>query len=113
MALIEKVVVLAKNVTAAATYKAEESPQLGQKDFIGHLKISNYTSGTFTVTIEDSPDGENYSAYVSFPAASANGSTVTAPTPTRKPFASVRAVVAGAGLNADLRVELICDREGK
>ena len=69
-------------------------------------------AGTFNVTIQDSPDGENWLTYATFAAAAANG--VELVTPTRLPFSNVRAVVTTAGgPDATLTVELIYDKQGR
>lgn len=80
-----------------------------ENNFIGYLRVTDYVAGTFTVLIQDSPDGVNWFTLVTFVAASANGAQAVAAS--RAAMVNVRAnIVTAAGPDATIHVSLLNDK---
>lgn len=95
-------------VTASVNSDSQSLEHL-ENNFIGYLRVTNYVAGTFTVLIQDSPDGVNWFTLVTFGAASSNSSQAVAAT--RSAMVNVRAnITAAAGPDATIHVSLLNDK---
>lgn len=111
MASVQHLNLINENVTAAQSTKSR-SLQPGDMDFVGVLVVSNYTSGTFTCKIQHSADGSNWQDLVTFAAANADGFEYIQQSAfaVTNVLSNVRADIAGAGLDADIRIALYHDK---
>lgn len=114
MASISKKVLLNQNVTAD-TLSSVVTLNARNKHFIGFLKISDFVSGQFDVTIEHSPNGTDWFTLMTFTAA-ITSNKIDKVYPTDYSFfgcfGHVRANVNTTGAtNGDVLVELHYDEK--
>jgi len=68
MASTSKIVLLNQAITATVTSEAKTLDVMSS-GFVGFIKITNRTSGTFTGIVEHSPNGVDWFTFISFTAA--------------------------------------------
>lgn len=99
--LVSETIAMAANTTSAAI-----SLENNMTAFVGLLTVSNRTADTYTCKLQYSADNVNWTDWISFTAASANGSEWVLPTVGTVPQ-YVRSVTTVAGVGtADIKIEL-------
>jgi hypothetical protein len=104
MASIAKLVLLDEVITASKD-GGSVSLQQSQVDFVGHLKISSYSAGTFVGKIQHSPDLVDWFDLVTFSSLTENA--IELKFPTTPLLGHVRASIAASSTpDARIKIEL-------
>ena len=100
-----KIVLLKQSIDSSTTTEsAAQGLVPGAQGLIAYCKVSNHTDGTYTLTIEQSPDGENWETLQAVAAVSVDGFAKAIVTDSAT-FGIFRASLVSAGVTTGADVE--------